>query len=191
MSSTSRRDLLRNLAMSAATAGLTVAEAQHIHGAAAADKKAAGGAYQPKAFTAHEYSTLQKLCGIVFPGAVEGGAPDFIDLLASHNQELQAIYTGGIAWLNHQMNSRYSAAFADAKPEQQTAMLDLIAYRKNSTPELAPGIRFFDWLRKMTADAYYTSPVGIKDLGFMGNKGMAKFEVPVEAIDYALKRSGL
>ena len=49
-------------------------------------------------------------------------------------------------------------------------MLDQIAYRKNQTPELAPGIRFFDWARRMTVDAYYTSAAGIKEVGYMGNR---------------------
>jgi gluconate 2-dehydrogenase gamma chain len=177
--------------MSAATVGMTVAEAQHIHNVAAEQTKASGGVYKSGAFTDHEYATLKVLCDLLFSGAVEGGAPQYIDLLSTHNVEMQSIYTGGIAWLDRQMNTRYGAQFIDAKPDQQTAMLDLIAYRKNSTLELAPGIRFFDWARKMTADAYYTSPAGMKDIGYMGNKGMAKFEVPVEAIDYAVKRSGL
>jgi hypothetical protein len=89
------------------------------------------------------------------------------------------------------MQQRYQKNFVDAAPEQQTALLDLIAYRKNMSPELGPGIQFFEWIRKMTSDAYYTSRIGIDDLGYMGNKGMAKFEVPEEAIQYALKRSGL
>lgn len=191
MSKPSRRDLIRNLAVSAATVGLSTAEAQHVHQMAADQTKASGGIYKSKAFTDHEYATLRKLCDIIFPGSLEGGAPEFIDFLSSNNKEMQAIYTGGIAWLDRQMSARYQALFVAAKPEQQTQMLDLIAYRKNTTPELAPGIRFFDWVRKMTSDAYYTSAVGMKDIGFMGNKGMAKFQVPVEAIDYALKRSGL
>lgn len=191
MSERTRRDLLRDLALAASTAGLTVAEAQHVHTAAANEKQAAGGVYKPRAFTPAEYATLQRLCGLIFPGSLEGGAPEFIDLLSSKNPQLQAIYTGGIGWLDHQMNARYGASFNAAKPDQQTAMLDLIAYRKNETPELAPGILFFDWIRKMTADAYYTSKPGIAELGFMGNKGMAKFDVPAEAVEYALKRSGL
>ena len=68
-------------------------------------------------------------------------------------------------------------------------MLDKIAYRKNRTPELAQGVRYFDWARRMTVDAYYTSAAGIREVGFKGNKGMAKFTVPQEAIDYAMKRS--
>jgi predicted Fe-Mo cluster-binding NifX family protein len=54
---------------------------------------------------------------------------------------------------------------------------------------LGAGILFFDWVRKMTVDAFYTSPIGIKDLDFRGNKGMSKYVVPQESIDWAIKRS--
>jgi hypothetical protein len=46
-------------------------------------------------------------------------------------------------------------------------------------------------MRRLTADAFYTSPIGVKDIGYLGNKGMTKFEVPAAAIQYAVKRSGL
>ena len=39
----------------------------------------------------------------------------------------------------------------------------------------------------MVVDAFYTSPIGVKDVGYMGNKGMTTFEVPAEAIAYAVK----
>ena len=68
-------------------------------------------------------------------------------------------------------------------------MLDLIAFRNPDSSELAAGIRFFAWARRMVVDAYYTSAIGIKDLGYMGNTAVAQFSVPQEAIDYALKRS--
>ena len=87
------------------------------------------------------------------------------------------------------MQTRYQTTFLDAQPAQQTAMLDLIAYRKNDNHELGPGIAFFRWARNVVVDAYYTSPVGIADLGYMGNTAMSQFSVPKEALDYALKRS--
>jgi hypothetical protein len=191
MSETSRRDLLRNVALAATLGGLSVEAAQ--------EKKQAGGVYTPKAFNAHEWATLRRLCDLIFPadahskGALESGAPEFIDLLASNNDEIAALYTGGVGWLDAAMQRRAGAKFVNAKPQQQTALLDLIAYRKTleTNPELGPGVRFFEWARKMTADAYYTSKVGVADLGFVGNKGMSEFQVPVEAIQYALKRSGL
>ena len=70
-------------------------------------------------------------------------------------------------------------------------MLDLIAYRKNNSPELGTGIQFFTWVRNMTVDAFYTSKAGMDDLGYMGNGAMSEFHVPAEAIEYAVKRSGL
>lgn len=198
----SRRALLQSigasLTLSAAGAGvLSAQDAGHVHHMVAEAR--ATGDYKPKCFTEHEYATLRRLAELIMPpdehskGALDAGAPEFIDLLASNNSELAAIYTGGMGWLDQQMKHRYSAAFLDAQPAQQTAMLDLIAYRKNEAahPELGPGIRFFTWIRNMVVDAYYTSQAGMDDLGYMGNTAMTTFTVPEEAIQYALKRSGL
>ena len=196
----SRRALLRAIgaSLTLSAGGLEVLSAQdaaHVHQIVGDDR--AKGPYKPKCFTAHEYGTLRRLAELIVPpdehakGALDAGAPEFIDLLASGNAELASIYTGGLGWLDEQMKHRYAAAFLDAQPAQQTAMLDLIAYRKNESahPELGPGIRFFNWVRNMVVDAYYTSKVGMDDLGFMGNGVVATFSVPEEAIQYALKRS--
>jgi len=179
-----RRELLRGAALSAVLGGLNAEAAQHVHAVAAQQKKAAG-VYRPQAFTAHEFRTLGVLCELILPGAREAGAAEFIDLLAGHNAELKAIFTGGLAWLDR----RASKPFADAAPAERTALLDRIAYRKNDSPELGPGIHFFDWARKMVVDAYFTSPAGIAALGYKGNVGMTRFQVPKEALDYALRRA--
>src|SRR6266542_2398740 len=194
----SRRQLLR-ISMSAALTGsgaglVTLEAAQHVHDAVAHEKSTYKG-FTLKAFTAHEFQTLQRLADLIIPaddhspGALAAGAAEWIDYMASNSPELAEIYTGGIAWLDREMQRRYTANFLEAKPEQQTAMLDLIAYRKNESPETATGIRFFTWVRNMVADAYYTSPIGIKELGYMGNTATSEFRVPEEAVQYALKRS--
>lgn len=194
MSEVTRRDLLQKIALSIGAGTLSLEAAQHVHGLAA-QEKAAHGVYQPKGLNAHEYKTLARLADYIVPAegesgsATDAGCPEWIDLMASENPQLLAIYTGGIVWLDHAMQLRNAPNFVDATPAQQTAILDLIAYRKNESPELGPGIKFFEWARKMVVDAYYTSPIGIKDLGYMGNTALAKFEVPQQAIDYALKRS--
>ena len=208
----SRRDLLRRIggAMSVAAAGagapwalLPAQEAQHVHQAVAEDKAAQKGPYQPKALTAHEYATLERLSGLILPadehspGAVEAGAAAFIDFLCAASDEMLAIYTGGIAWLDDAMRRRaegkdfLGATFLSATAAEQTALLDLIAWRKNQSPELNPGIHFFTWARRMVADAYYTSPIGFKELGYMGNQAMSSFSVPREAVEYVMKRSPL
>jgi gluconate 2-dehydrogenase gamma chain len=91
------------------------------------------------------------------------------------------------------MERRFQRTFVAASDAQRTELLDLIAFRKNAEtqPGLAPGIRFFDWARRMSVDAYYTSAAGIKELGYLGNRGMSDFKVPQEAVDYAMKKAGL
>lgn len=200
----SRRDLLRHIGISLTmgSAGeyvLAAQDVQHVHQAVAQEKAAQKGRYLPKALNAHEYATQQRLSDLIIPadehspGALAAGAADFIDFLCSGSDEMKLIYTGGLAWLDEAMKHRYGKDFVGADAAQQTAMLDLIAYRENrrQDPSLGPGIDFFTWARKMVADGYYTSPIGIKDLGYMGNAAMSHFSVPQEAIDYAVKRSPL
>lgn len=148
--------------------------------------------------------------------AKDAGAPEFIDTLSKQNETLATIFHGGLAWLDAEMRQRYGQSFTASTPANQTAMLDLLVaaeryeeerrseelvyqkaavYREftNYTVKrehpLAAGARFFDWTRKLTVDAFYTSPIGIKDLGYLGNKALSKYEVPKEAMDYALARS--
>jgi len=199
----SRRALLRRVAAALSLAGgggalLSAQDAQHVHQAVAADQAAQKGPYQPKALTPHEYATLERLSGLILPadehspGAIEAGAAAFIDFLCAASDEMLAIYTGGIAWLDDTMRRRADGRdFLGATPAGQAALLDLIAWRRNASPELNPGIHFFSWARRMVADAYYTSPIGFKDLGYMGNSAMSTFSVPKEAVDYVMKRSPL
>src|SRR5258708_36806016 len=104
-SQVSRRDILESLAMSAAaTSVLRVIPAQaaeDAHHMIAAEKAAAPAhAYTPKFFTAHDYKTLQALCQTIIPsdsdsgGAIEAGAPEFIDLLTSENESYHRILGG-------------------------------------------------------------------------------------------------
>ncbi len=186
---TSRRTLLGQIAAVALAGQMGVAEAQHVHQETAAATTAAGGVYKPKALTQHEFDSLRKLAEIIVPGATKGGCAEFVDILSHQNNEMLAIFSGGIAWMDEAMKKSGEKNFMAAAPEHQTALLDVLAYRKNETPAIAPGIRFFVWARRMAVDAYYTSPVGIKEIGYMGNKGMKEFHVPQEAIEKMLKQS--
>jgi gluconate 2-dehydrogenase gamma chain len=195
MEDTSRRELFRiigsSLVLSAAGSGvLSPALAQHVHAEIAAVKSLSGGPnYIPKKFTRHNFLTLKTLGDIIIPGASEAGAAEFIDFLSSHNDELAAIFNGGFGWLDNYMQKIYGADFLSATAAQQTELLDKLAFEKKRTPETAPGVHFWTWTRNMIVDAYYTSPAGVKDLGYMGNGVMRAFSVPQEAIDYAIKRS--
>jgi Gluconate 2-dehydrogenase subunit 3 len=219
----SRRQVLRNIALTVtAVAGgtLSLEAAQHVHQLVKEEKKSGG--YKPKLFNEREYKTLGRLAELIVPAdevsgsARDAGAPEFIDLLCSQNKELAGIYTGGLLWLDAEMEHRFSVPFLEAREDQQTGMLDLLvqtekqegerraqgltfediqryqefeSYGIYRPSELSPGIRFFDWVRRMTVDAFYTSEIGIRDIGYKGNTALPKFEVSQEIIDYALKGS--
>ncbi len=193
MSDLTRREVLIAFG---ATGIVTPALAQHVHQAVGEVKSLDPGPnYNPKYLNAHEYATLRKLSDFIIPadehskGALDAGAAEFIDFLCSRNDAMAESFTGGLAWIDDAMRTRFQTNFLAAKREQQTVLLDEISYRKNRTPYNVPGVTFFSWCRGIVIDAYYTSPVGIADVGFMGNQVLGSFSVPDEALQYALKRS--
>jgi gluconate 2-dehydrogenase gamma chain len=185
-SSISRRDVLKTLAMGAAAGSvlrvipLHAAEAAH-HMIAA--EKAATKAYAPKFLSAHQYKTLQMLCQTIIPpdadsgGAIEAGAPEFIDLLTSENTQYQLTLGGGLMWLDETCTDRFGKSYVDCSPEQQNEILDKIAYRRNALVDssLSQGVAFFSFLRNMTADGFFTSEIGIKYLGYIGSTFLKEF----------------
>jgi len=195
MSEISRRDALKGLAAAFATAGAIdqfVAADAHM----AVAQLTAVGPYTPTALSAHQYQTLLKLADFIIPvennkpGAVQAGVPGWIDTLLAVNADLKKRYTDGLAWIDQEMTTRHKVTFANAVQVQQTGLLDQIAFQKNRSPELNPGIDFFILLRRMTVDGFYTSPMGQRDI-YQGNAARAEFTVPKDAMDYVINRSPL
>jgi len=194
--SVSRRDVLKSLSMGAVAASalhtVPAQAAAYAHSLIAAEKAQAQkgprkdaktGTYTPKYFPPHQYKTLQSLCETIIPadadggGAMQAGAPEFIDLLTSENPEYQLKLGGGLMWLDSTCGDRYGNAYLNCAPRQQKEFLDLIAYRKNAVvdPSLSQGVAFFSFLRDLTADGFFTSEIGIAYLGYIGNTFLKDF----------------
>jgi hypothetical protein len=184
----SRRDILKSLTITAVGGSvlsvIPLEAAEYAHRMVRAEKAAAENqAYAPKFFSAHAYKTLQALCQTIIPsdedakGALEAGAPEFIDLITSENQQYQVALGGGLMWLDNNCIDRYGKVYLECTPAQQKEILDLIAYRKNAKldPSLGQGIEFFALLRKLTADGFFTSEIGIEYLGYIGNTFVKDF----------------
>jgi gluconate 2-dehydrogenase gamma chain len=183
----SRRNVLKSLSMGAVAGSvlrvIPVEAAEYAHRLIAAEKADGKTEYTPKFFPPQQYKTLRVLCETIFPadadcgGAVEAGAPEFIDLLTSENPEYQLKLGGGLMWLDATCVDRYGNAYLDCAPQQQREILDRIAYRKNalSDASLSQGISFFSFLRDLTADGFFTSKIGIEYLGYIGNTFLTEF----------------
>jgi gluconate 2-dehydrogenase gamma chain len=184
----SRRDILKTLAMGAVGGSvlqvIPAQAAEFAHQMVRKEKAASPtGKYAPKYFSAHQYETVCALCDAIIPkdeksgGAVEAGAPEFIDLLTSENPEYQLKLGGGLFWLDNFCIDKYEKVFLECTPEQRKEVLDLIAFRKNAKQDaaLSQGVAFFAFLRNMTCDAFYTSKIGIADLQYIGNTSLHEF----------------
>ena len=184
----SRRDILKSLTVTAVIGSvlrvIPLEAAEYAHRMVKAEKAAADNqSYTPKFFSAHDYKTLRSLCQSIIPsdedakGAIEAGAPEFIDLITSENKEYQLALGGGLMWLDNTCLDRYGKVYLECVADQQKEILDLIAYRKNakSDPSLGQGIEFFSFLRKLTADGFFTSEIGINYLGYIGNTFVQEF----------------
>jgi hypothetical protein len=183
-----RRAVLKNLAVGVSAGSvlrvIPLEAAQTAHRMVSEERAVAvGGNYTPKFFPAASYQTLRVLCQMIIPpddqagGALEAGAPEFIDLLTSENHEYQLTLGGGIAWLDSVCSDRYGKVFLECPEAQQKEILDQIAYRENAqrVPALGPGVKFFALLRDLTADGFFTSQMGIKYLEYIGNTYLPEF----------------
>src|SRR6266702_7998517 len=156
--SVTRRDILKSLTMGVMAGSvlrvIPAQAAEYAHHLVQSEKASAAGGYTPKFFSPHHYKTLQALCQAIIPpddhsgGAVEAGAPEFIDMLTSENKDYQLKLGGGLMWLDSACTDRYGKVFLECASEQQKQMLDQIAYRRNalSDPSLSQGIDFFSFL---------------------------------------------
>lgn len=126
-------------------------------------------------FTAHEMATITVLADIIMPkDAVSGSAseakvPDFIEFIAKDMPYHQTPLRGGLRWLDMQCFKQFDKAFADCDAKQQIALVDQIAYPEKAKPAMKQGVAFFTMMRNLTTTGFYTSEMGVKDLGYAGN----------------------
>lgn len=144
-------------------------------------------------FTPHEMATITVLADIICPrdevsgSASEAGVPEFIEFIVKDMPQHQLPMRGGLRWLDMQCLNRYGKPFKDCSQEEQIAMVDEIAYPAKAKPEMQPGVAFFNKMRDLTLTGFYTSKMGIEDLGYVGNRPNKWNGVP----DEVLKEYGL
>ena len=131
---------------------------------------------QDKFFTEHELATITLLADIIIPkdevsgSASEAKVPEFIEFIVKDMPTHQVPMKGGLRWLDMQCLKRYEKSFKDCSHQQQIELVDMIAYPKKANPEMSQGVKFFSLIRDLTASGFYTSEIGVKDLGYAGNK---------------------
>jgi hypothetical protein len=129
-----------------------------------------------KFFTATEMATITVLADIIIPKDEKSGSasdakvPDFIEFIVKDMPDHQTPMRGGLRWLDLQCLNRFGKPFTDCSKDQQIQLIDMIAYPNKAKPEMAQGVAFFNRMRDLTASGFFTSEIGVKDIGYAGNQ---------------------
>lgn len=129
-----------------------------------------------KFFTAAEMATITVLADIIIPkddksgSASDAKVPDFIEFIVKDIPDHQTPMRGGLRWLDLQCLNRFGKPFTDCTKDQQIQLVDMIAYPAKAKPEMAQGVAFFNRMRDLTASGFFTSEMGVKDIGYAGNQ---------------------
>jgi hypothetical protein len=126
-------------------------------------------------FTPAEMATITILGDIIIPkDAVSGSAseakvPEFIEFIVKDMPEHQTPMRGGLRWLEMVSLKRFGNSFTAITEKQRIEIIDEIAYPKKAKASMKQGVAFFNLMRNLTTTGFYTSEMGVKDVGYMGN----------------------
>jgi len=152
----------------------------------------------PLTLTAEARVLVAALCDLIIPAddispaASSVGVVDFIDewISAPYPQQRadRDILLPGLAWIDAEADKRFSRKFAQLDAAQSAAIADDISQPARAASQFQNAARFFAKFRDLTAGGFYTTPVGMKDIGYTGNVPLERFDgPPLEA----LKKAGL
>lgn len=139
-------------------------------------------------FTEHEMATITILADIIIPkdevsgSASEAGVPEFIEFIVKDMPDHQTPMRGGLRWLDLHSHRRFEKSFTGLTAEQRISIVDEIAYPKKAKPDVAQGVSFFNLMRNLTSTGFYTSQMGVKDLGYVGNAPNRWNGVPADVL---------
>jgi hypothetical protein len=116
------------------------------------------------------------------PAASAVGVVDFLDEWVSapypdHRKDRDVV-VAGLAWLDGEAGRRSGTPFVDLAPAEQLRICDALCDEAKAPETLRTPARFFARYRDLTAGAFYSTPLGRKDLNYIGNVPLARFEGP-------------
>ena len=171
-------------AAAAAAMSWTPLEAARAHERmqTAARQAAKNAPFKPKFFTSHEYATVAVLVDLIIPrdersgSATDAGVPAFMDFMMVDQPRRQVAMRGGLALIDHLCEERFANnPFLRCTDAQRRELLDDIAFPQKVKPELQSATAYFTSFRDLTASGFWTTKMGIADLGYQGNVFVSKW----------------
>ena len=139
-------------------------------------------------FSQEEMAMIIQLGHFILPanevGDIEKAeVPDFIEFMAKDFPDFQEPLKGGLTALNQRALSEFNLSFVKTEKKQKQQLIDPIAYPDTVTEEFLQQSEFFTLIRNLVVTGYFTSEVGVKDLGYQGNQPNVWDGVPNDILD--------
>jgi gluconate 2-dehydrogenase gamma chain len=177
-----RREVLRVISLAAAAGQFAGFARWSFACGQAQPTRAAKTSYRPRFFSSDEYATLELLTDLIIPsdgspGAREAGVSEFIDFMVASDPKIQYRFRYGLSWIDTHARWLHNKAFRELAAEQQTDILEHLAYKDQHRPREEDGQAFFKLVREFTVMGFYTSRIGLEELDYPGLK-MVYEEMP-------------
>jgi hypothetical protein len=151
--------------------------------------------FAEKFFTNQELFTLDKICNLILPPNEFGSIRDaevvqLIEFMAKDIPTYKEPLRNGLIWIDNESKKRFNNLFVDCDIAQQENIFDEIAYYdpNKSISDYSEPVQWFNLVRNLTMTGYFTSEVGINELGYKGNIPNIWDGVPQDVLDqYGLK----
>lgn len=143
--------------------------------------------YVLKFLKPEEFATVELLTEMIIPaddkpGAKEAQVARYIDFLVFSAAELkptlQTQWSGGLAWLNAESKKRWNKDFQElGSDDRERLMMEMsLPEREPSVSRDHPGFSFYELVKGMTVEGFYTSRIGlIQCLEYQGLAYLAEF----------------
>jgi len=130
----------------------------------------------------HDFQTISRISELIIPasdtpGAVEAGVPEYIDIVIARDTDQQLLAADGLRWLDSEASRlARDKKFLELREEQQLSILAPLCEAADANSSIARNVQFFALVKRLTADGYYTSKIGLIDeLGYKGNVARSNF----------------
>lgn len=127
-------------------------------------------------FTPAERATMTLLADMIIPrdersgNASDSGAIDYIDFVASRQDAKgQEALRRELAWYDEECTRRFSRKFIECTEAERGKLLDDVAWPARASEAMKPHAEFFNRIRDVTASGFFSSRMGVDDLGYLGN----------------------